>query len=139
MEVNPCKDEQSGVVARGVVARGVVAREVVAREVVAREVVAVYVNMDAGAKLGLVRRRAKALGLSETIDPSQAKGKKYQVEVGGKRIHFGQAGASDFIEHRDEARRQRYLARARQIRNKRGRLTCNDKTSANFWSIHVLW
>ena len=59
--------------------------------------------------------------------------KKYMVSVGGKTIHFGAAGMSDFTLHRDPARRQRYLARHRSAENWR------DMKSAGFWSRHLLW
>jgi hypothetical protein len=95
--------------------------------------------MHPSTKISLVRAKARSLGLTELIEPSTAKGKKFMVTVDGKRVHFGQAGASDFIEHGDEARRQRYLARASKIRDKRGNLTWKRKSSANFWSVHVLW
>jgi hypothetical protein len=72
----------------------------------------------AGVKLRLVRRRA-SLGLSKSIVRLAPRGKIPGKSTASVFI-FGQAGASDFIEHRDEARRRRYLARACQNRDKRG-------------------
>jgi hypothetical protein len=70
-------------------------------------------------------------------------GKKMMVYVmkdGKKRlIHFGDSSMQDFTQHKDEARRKSYLARSGGIRNKQGKLTKNDKNSANYWSRKILW
>ena len=74
---------------------------------------------------------------------STKKGKKMMVYVmkdGKKRlIHFGDSNMQDFTQHKDEARRKSYLARSGGIRNKQGKLTKNDKNSANYWSRKILW
>lgn len=74
---------------------------------------------------------------------STKKGKKMMVYVmkNGKKtlIHFGDSNMKDFTQHKDEARRKSYLARSGGIRNKQGKLTKNDKNSANYWSRKVLW
>lgn len=74
---------------------------------------------------------------------SNVKGKKMSVLVmkDGKRkkINFGDSNMQDFTQHGDEKRRKSYLARSAGIRNKEGKLTKNDKTSANYWSRKVLW
>jgi len=74
---------------------------------------------------------------------STKKGKKMMVYVmkNGKKtlIHFGDSNMKDFTQHKDEARRKSYLARSAGIRNKQGKLTKNDKNSANYWSRKVLW
>jgi len=54
----------------------------------------------------------------------------------GKKIkttHFGAAGMSDFTQHRDEARKKRYLARHRVNQN------WNDFKSAGSLSRYILW
>jgi len=70
-------------------------------------------------------------------------GKKMMVYVmkNGKKtlIHFGDSSMQDFTQHKDEARRKSYLARSGGIRNKQGKLTKNDKNSANYWSRKILW
>ena len=38
-----------------------------------------------------------------------------------------------------KARQKSYLARSGGIRNKEGKLTKNDKNSANYWSRKVNW
>ena len=69
--------------------------------------------------------------------------KKFSVYVmkdGKKRLlHFGDSTMEDFRQHKDEKRRKSYLARSGGIRNKAGKLTANDKNSANYWSRKVLW
>tara|TARA_R110002153_G_scaffold3817_4_gene18323 strand:- start:1307 stop:1594 length:288 start_codon:yes stop_codon:yes gene_type:complete len=71
--------------------------------------------------------------------------KKYFVYVrsdnkkGYKKIGFGLKGMQDFTQHKDEARRKSYLARAKGITNKAGKKTWTDKNTANYWSVHFLW
>ena len=65
-----------------------------------------------------------------------------------KKIGFGMKGMQQFkdkigyyksLDHNDEERRKRYLARAKGIKDKQGNLTWKDKNSANWWAIHKLW
>ncbi len=74
---------------------------------------------------------------------STSKGKKGMVFVkkdGGKRlIHFGDSSMSDMTKHKDPKRQKSYLARSGGIRNKEGKLTANDKNSANYWSRKTNW
>ena len=73
---------------------------------------------------------------------STAKNKKFSVYVmkDGKRklIHYGDSRMEDYRQHKDQARRKSYLARAKGIRNKQGNLTWKDKNSANYWAVK-LW
>jgi hypothetical protein len=79
---------------------------------------------------------------------------KYFVNVksdnkkGFKKIGFGNKKYQQFkdklghyknLDHNDKERRNRYLKRARGIKNKEGKLTYKDKNSSNYWSISVLW
>jgi hypothetical protein len=75
---------------------------------------------------------------------STKQGKKGMVYVknasGGKKlIHFGDSKMSDFTKHKDSGRRANYLARSGGIRDKSGKLTANNKNSANYWARKVLW
>ena len=74
---------------------------------------------------------------------SDRKGKKGMVYVkkdGKKRlIHFGDSSMKDYTQHGDKKRRANYLARSGGIKNKEGKLTKNDKNSANYWSRRVNW
>jgi len=71
---------------------------------------------------------------------SKVKNKKFSVYVmiaGKKRkINFGD---TRYRHNYSKKARQNYLARARGIRNKKGRLTYKDKNTANYWSINYLW
>ena len=42
--------------------------------------------------------------------------KKYDAYVEGKKVSFGASGYSDFTQHKDEDRKQRYIARQKLIR-----------------------
>ncbi len=83
---------------------------------------------------------------------SKSKGKKYSVYVmknGKKRlINFGDSNMEQYKDkgglyssknHLDPVRRKSYLARAKGIKNKEGKLTWKDKNTANYWSVHYLW
>ena len=62
------------------------------------------------------------------------------MKNGSKRlIHFGDASMSDFRQHKDPKRRKSYLDRSGGIRNKEGKLTKDDKNSANYYSRRYLW
>ena len=50
-----------------------------------------------------------------------------------KTTYFGQSGASDFIQHKDKSRKQRYLSRHRD------REKWNDYMSAGSLSRYILW
>ena len=63
--------------------------------------------------------------------------KKYKVVItkGDKKktIHFGQAGASDYTQHKDTERKDRYLARHKKREN------WKDPFTASFWATNLLW
>ena len=52
-----------------------------------------------------------------------------------KKVYFGQAGASDFTQHKDEARKQRYINRHKNNEN----WTKSGIDTAGFWSLYLLW
>ena len=74
---------------------------------------------------------------------STRKGKKGQVYVmkdGKKRlIHFGDSSMTDKRKGASKAQQKSYLARSAGIRDKEGKLTKNNKNSANYWSRKVNW
>lgn len=85
---------------------------------------------------------------------SNVKNKKYRVEFIHKgkpyKVNFGHLQYQQFkdstplklykhLNHNDSERRKRYLARSKGIRNKDGKLTKDDPTGANYWSIRYLW
>lgn len=85
------------------------------------------------------------------IEISTRKNKKYMsVTPLGRIVHWGDRSMQHYIDktplqyykklnHYDKERRRRYLARAKGIKDKDGKLTWNNKESANYYSIHYLW
>ena len=59
--------------------------------------------------------------------------KYYIITNDNKKVYFGQASASDFTIHKDEARKQRYINRHKKNEN------WNNKDTAGFWSRWLLW
>ena len=73
-------------------------------------------------------------------DKAGKKGMVYIRKGGSKRlIHFGDSSMTDKRKGASEAQQKSYLARSGGIRNKEGKLTKNDKNSANYWSRKVNW
>ena len=86
-----------------------------------------------------LKRKAKKLR-AESLDYSTRKNNKYVTTLSsGKKVHFGSSQYPDYLIHQDKDRRDRYLSRAKKIKNKQGELTYNNPESANFWSVHLLW
>ena len=84
-------------------------------------------------------KKAQKLG-AESLDYSTRKNNKYMVTLPeGKKVHFGSPKYPDFLFHKDEERRDRYLSRATKIKNRQGELTYKDPNSSNFWSYNLLW
>ena len=61
--------------------------------------------------------------------------KKYYVRAldDNKSIHFGDSRYQDYTQHKDDARKLRYLIRHQKNEN------WNDPNSAGFWSRWLLW
>ena len=86
-----------------------------------------------------LKKKAKKLG-AESLDYSKRKNNKYVVTLPvGKNLHFGSSKYPDFLIHKDEERKVKYLARAKKIKNKQGQLTYENPKSANYWSVNLLW
>lgn len=73
--------------------------------------------------------------------PSTRKDKKMMVFVKDKSgkiitIHFGQQG---YRHNYSKQARENYLRRSAGIMDKNGRLTKDNKLSANYWARRVLW
>jgi len=90
-------------------------------------------------KLQRVKNKAKSRGLKNEIKVSTRKNNKFMVLVKDKWVHFGHKDYKDFLDHKDIVRRKSYLARAKGIKDKSGKLTYKNNKSANFWSINLLW
>lgn len=64
--------------------------------------------------------------------------KKYFIITNqGKKVYFGQAGASDMTQHRDPLRRDRYINRHKKREMKYWNKSGIDTPS--FWSRFLLW
>ena len=92
-----------------------------------------------GKEFKKLTKQAKKLG-AESLDYSKRKNNKYVVTLqNGKKLHFGSSQYPDFLIHKDEERKEKYLSRAKKIKNKQGELTYTNPESSNFWSINLLW
>lgn len=84
-------------------------------------------------------KKAQKLG-AETLDYSTRKNNKYMVTLPeGKKVHFGSPKYPDYLFHKDQERRDRYLSRVTKIKNRQGELTHELIESPNFWSSKLLW
>jgi len=61
--------------------------------------------------------------------------KYYIITNDNKKVYFGQASASDFTLHKDEARKNLYINRHKKNEN----WTKSGINSAGFWSRWLLW
>ena len=85
-------------------------------------------------------KKNKPLYKPKKSTKSGKKGMVYVLKEGKKHLlHFGDSSYKDFTQHKDPKRRKNYLARSGGIKNKQGKLTKNDKNSANYWSRKVNW
>ena len=88
-----------------------------------------------GKEFKKLTQNAKKLG-ADSLDYSTRKNNKYMATLpSGKKVHFGSPNYPDYTIHNDKERRDKYLARAKKIKNKQGELT----ESSNYWSVHLLW
>ena len=92
-----------------------------------------------GKEFKKLTKKARKLG-AESLDYSKRKNNKYVVTLSnGKKLHFGSSHYPDFLIHKDKERKDKYLARAKKIKNKQGELTYTNPESSNFWSVNLLW
>jgi hypothetical protein len=74
--------------------------------------------------------------LEKSKNPKKKYSVKYLNHTGRiKTINFGQAGASDFLQHGSLDRLDRYVKRHRNM----GEDWTNPKKGAGFWAKHLLW
>ena len=70
------------------------------------------------------------------IKPSSKKDKKYDAIIDGKKtVSFGAAGASDYIHHKDDSRKQRYIDRHKSNED----WSKSGIKTAGFYAKHILW
>ena len=89
-------------------------------------------------KLDEALERSKALGLP-IPQSSQRKNKKLYVVYHGRQIHFGDRRYSDFLQHNDEQRRERYHARAKKIKLKDGSYAVDNMKKPSYYALNILW
>ena len=76
-----------------------------------------------GKDLVKLTKKAQKLG-AKSLDYSKRKNNKYVATLpGGKKVHFGSPAYPDYLIHQDKDRKERYLARAKKIKNRKGELT----------------
>ena len=68
------------------------------------------------------------------LKKSSKAGKKYDAVIDGKKtVSVGATGYSDFTKHKDEERKQRYIARHGATR------TFKDIEKPQTWARYILW
>ena len=75
------------------------------------------------------------------IVKSKTEGKKFDAIIHkpdgkSKKVSFGAAGMSDFTKHKDEQRKERYIARRRGMNEN---WTASGYDTAGFWSRWATW
>ena len=92
-----------------------------------------------GKEFKKLTKKAKKLG-AKSLDYSKRKNNKYVVTLqNGKKVNFESSQYPDFLIHKDDERKEKYLSRAKKIKNKQGELTYTNPESSNFWSVNLLW
>ena len=94
-------------------------------------------NLIPESELRKLRKKATILG-ADSLDYSRRKNYKYVVEYNDKKIHFGSIKTDDYINHHDHKQREKYLKKAKQIKDKDGQLTYKLPSSPNYWSVNLL-
>ena len=92
-----------------------------------------------GKEFKKLSKKAKKLG-AESFDYSTRKNNKYVAALSnGKKIHFGKKSFSDYLIHQGEDKKEKYLSRAKKIKNRKGELTWENPESGNYWSTRLIW
>lgn len=85
-----------------------------------------------GTKEYLRQAKKKARSIGVDVEYSKNKEKKLDVIKNDKKVaSIGAKGYSDFIQHKDEARRKRYKARHERFRN--------VKNTPSYFADKILW
>lgn len=85
-----------------------------------------------------LKEKALRLG-AEDFGQSKAKDKRFYVVYQGKKINFGSKTGSTYLDHKDDAKRDAWIARHSKIKNKHGDYVMGLKTSGDWWAKHLLW
>ncbi len=91
-------------------------------------------------ELEKINKLAKSKNINATIHYSTSKNKRFMaVYPDNKKIHFGQPGAITYFDKKDEKKRAAYIARHSKIYRKDGTRAIDDKRSAAYLSLVLLW
>jgi hypothetical protein len=75
-----------------------------------------------------------------TLSPSTRKDKKWTVTTpDGENVHFGAAGSSDFTLHKDEERKESYIARHRPREAQFWTTRRANLARPSYWARQLLW
>ena len=94
-------------------------------------------NLVQGKDFQKLQKTAKKLG-AKSLDYSKRKNYKYMVDFMNKKIHFGSTKTEDFITHKDQVLRDKYLNKAKKIKNKDGQFTYQNPDYPNYWTVQLL-
>jgi hypothetical protein len=100
-----------------------------------------YIEQQREKELNLIYKKMKELGIDGVVEPSNRKDKRwrivrmldYQGSPKKYTINFGDPNRENFLIHKDEERRQRFLNRFKNAKNK------DDPTKGIYYSIRLLW
>ena len=88
-------------------------------------------NLVQGKDFQKLQKTAKKPG-AKSLDHSKRKNYKYMVDFMNKKIHFGSTKTEDFITHKDQVLRDKYLNKAKKIKNKDGEFTYQNPDYPNY-------
>ena len=94
-------------------------------------------NLVQGKDILKLQKTAKKLG-TKSLDYSKRKNYKYMVDFMNKKIHFGSTKTEHFITHKDQVLRDKYLNKAKKIKNKDGQFSYQNPDYPNYWSVKHL-
>lgn len=94
--------------------------------------------MSNSAKFDALKIKAMSLG-AEGFGKSTTRGKRFYVIYDNKKINFGSDVGRTFIDHGDERKKAAWIKRHAKILNKNGIRVMGLKSSASYWSRHLLW
>lgn len=78
--------------------------------------------------------------LQVKLIPSKQKDSKYTIKVeGGKTVHFGQKGASDYTINKHIERKELYIARHKKREEQFWTPEQDNLETASYWSRFLLW
>jgi len=90
-----------------------------------------------GEELDLIKQRMQELNIYGDVEKSTRKNKRWKITVpiDGKKktIFFGDPLRENFLIHKDEERRQRFLNRFKNAKNR------DNPASGIYYSIRLLW